>query len=270
MTRKLLLFFCLFVLFSCENKPSANSSAHENRPVTAYVFQGENPHNFSQDTLALLSKTIGKPLTFEEGEIHFTDEKNVYSVPLDSVMAWLEKPSLFRKPEKTLSAFLKGEAPEIFSFDLYDPANDDWVDSVSLQYYKLDYKSEDMTKLAPTGEVGKLYSILNKGYAQLVISNQGRDTVKILELEVEVEKRLKSGTNCVIESFTRTFMLEKDIPPFSQLSTTEASDSLSVKLKCNGFTRFEMPYKATFRLLRYQTDADTAWVDARKRELIAK
>ena len=156
-----------------------------------------------------------------------------------------------------------GDAPETFSFDMYDPYPDTYVDSISLQHYRLYYDYENMRS-----EGGK-FSQLDKGHADLVISNQSQRTVRAMVIEADVKKRLKSGANCVIESYKRDFLVEESIPPLSQITRDIISDSLTVKLKCNGSGSFEMPYKATFTITRYQLEGDSIWQDALKREIIA-
>ncbi|MEZ4687801.1 MAG: hypothetical protein R3B47_17575 [Bacteroidia bacterium] len=105
-------------------------------------------------------------------------------------------------------------------FDLYNPHPDTHVDSLSLQHYRLYYDYEDMES-----EMGR-FSSLTRAMPISKSTTQGSRAVRAFEIEADVKKHLKSGANCVIESFRRTFVVEKSIPPFSWKTMEVGSDSL--------------------------------------------
>lgn len=253
-------------MFACDSDSTSHATQKNKEQVTDYVLRPGLKLPFSTDTLALIAKTVGKPISFSDGSVRFVDKETVYKMPFDSLLFRIDKPSYFRNPEEKLAGFFEGDDLEKFSYDLYNPYPDTWVDSVSLADYSLDYDYEDMSSVHKDD---KMYSHLKEGNASLVIRNQCQREVVAFELEAELKKRIKSGTSCVVKPFFRTFTVEKSIPPFTQISTIVQSDSLTMDLVCKSYAKyFEVPYKAEFKILRFQVKGDTTWIDARQREII--
>ncbi|MFK7971217.1 MAG: hypothetical protein AB8F95_12660 [Bacteroidia bacterium] len=248
----------LSLIAACGPAIDENSNANE-ATITDFVLRPHVASGAFGEALPQLAETVGKPVALKGNAIHIVDGGQLYEIPVDSAMAWLERPSMFRDPSKTLGDYLKGDAPAVFTYDIYNPFPDTWIDSISLDSYRLQFKGEDL-------EIDSLY----KGHLSLSIQNQMHKAVTKLELRAEVKRKRTSGSNCKVAPFVRTIIIEDSIPPFSQKSFIHTTTDLAAHMDCKGQAMNKMSYQAVFKLLRYQVEGDSSWLDATKRTVLVK
>ncbi|MEZ4687802.1 MAG: hypothetical protein R3B47_17580 [Bacteroidia bacterium] len=111
--RLLFIIACLLLAGACDQAADNQAASRAEKPVTDFVARPGLSSPFSADSLALLAKTVGKPLAFEENGIALVDDGFLYKIPMDSVISWLEKPSYFRNPEEKLKTWHRGEVQKL-------------------------------------------------------------------------------------------------------------------------------------------------------------
>lgn len=255
---KIIIALLLLLVIACDPAPKAKQSSSQT-DSNFVLNNGERGSTVGKDSLIMLASTVGNPLVIKDGKVEFIAGESLFEIPLDSAKAWIKRPSFFRNPETKLADYLKGDAPAVFTYTIYNPFPGTSVDSVELDSYELNFRSSDLSERG-----------IERGHVSLRLRNQHTKPIIALEFLVNVKRRPSKRGNCRIEPYTKTVQVNHNIPPYSQSSFVHSDKALGVKMECGEAMRNEVPYTADFKLMRYQIEGDTSWVDATVRRVIGK